>query len=111
MISRCFFLFVSCFVFFIDNDESQILQRREHRATRADHNPRATGMNLVPFIVAFALGQMTVQNSDVVLRLCEPAFEAFHRLRRKRDFGDENNCRASAVERRADGLQINFGFA
>jgi hypothetical protein len=43
-----------------------------------------------------------------LLRLGEPAFEAFHRLRRKRDFGDENNCRASAVERRADGLQINF---
>ena len=68
-------------------------------------------MNFVPFIVAFALGQMTVQNSDVVLRLGEPAFEAFHRLRRKRDFGDENNCRASVVERPADGLQINFRFA
>ena len=54
---------------------------------------------------------MTVQNSDVVLRLGKAAFKAFYRLRRKGDFRDENNCRASAVERRADGLQVNFRFA
>jgi len=53
---------------------------------------------------------VTVQHSDVVLRLGEAAFEAFCRARRKGDFGDENNCRASAVERRADGLQLNFRF-
>ena len=111
MISRRFFLFVSCFVFFIDNDEPEVLQRREDCAARADHDAGAAGMNLVPFVVAFALGQMTVQNSDGILRLGETAFEAFHRLRRKRDFGNENNCRASAVERCADGLQINFRFA
>ena len=111
VIARRFLLFVGCFVFFIDNDESEILQRREYRAARADHDPGAAGMDLVPFIVAFALGQMTVQNRDVVLRLGEPAFKAFHRLRRKRDFRDQNNCRASMVERRADGLQINFCFA
>ena len=64
VIARRFLLFVGSFVFFIDNDESEILQRREHRAARADHDARATGMNLVPFIVAFAFGQMTVQNRD-----------------------------------------------
>ena len=71
MISRRFLLFVGRFVFFIDNDESEILQRRENSAARTDHDARATGMNFVPFVVAFALGQMTVQNSDVVLRLGE----------------------------------------
>ena len=111
VISRRFLLFVGRFVFFIDNDESEILQRRENSAARADHDPRAAGLNLVPFIVPFAFGQMTVQNSDVILRLGEPAFEAFHRLRRKRDFRNENNGRTSAVERRADRLQINFRFA
>ena len=111
MIPWRFLLFVSGFVFFIDDDESEIFQRREDRAARADHDPRAAGMNFVPFIVAFAFGQMTVQNRDGVLRLGEPAFEALNRLRRKRNFRDENNCRASVIERRADRLQINFRFA
>ena len=97
MIPWRFLLFVGRFVFFIDNDESEILQRREYCAARADHDPGAAGMNLVPFIVAFALGQVTVQNSNGILRLGESPFEALHRLRRKRDFWDENNCRASAV--------------
>jgi hypothetical protein len=111
VISRRFLLFVGCFVFFIDNDESEVLQRGEHSAARADHDAHATGTNFVPFIVAFAFGQMTVQNRDGILLLGEPAFEAFHRLRRKGNFGYENNGRASAVERSADGLQINFRFA
>ena len=94
VIPRRFLLFVGRLVFFIDNDQPEILQRREHCAARADHDPGAAGMNLVPFIVALALGQMTVQNRDVVLRFSEPAFEAFHRLRRERDFGNENDGRA-----------------
>src|SRR5262249_41387380 len=98
-------------MFFIDNDESEIFQGRENSAARADYNPRATRMNLVPFIVALALGQMTVQNSDVILCLGEPALEAFHCLWRKRDFGDENNCCPSAVEGRANGLEVNFRLA
>src|SRR5262249_24357023 len=32
-------------------------------------------------------------------------------LRRKRDFGHENNCGTSAVERCADGLKIDFRLA
>ena len=36
-----FLLFVSCFVFFVDNDEPEVLQRREHRAARADPDPGA----------------------------------------------------------------------
>ena len=51
-----FLLLVSCLVFFIDNDQSKVFQRREHCAAGADHNLRAAGMNFVPFIVAFALG-------------------------------------------------------
>ena len=98
-------------MFFVDHDEPEILQRREHRAARADDDARATGMNLVPFVVAFALGQMAVQNGDCLLRLGKPAFETFDGLRRQRNFGHENNCGASAVQRCADGLQINFGLA
>ena len=51
-----FFLFVGSFVLFIDDDEPEILQRRENGAARADDNARASGMNLMPFIVSFAFG-------------------------------------------------------
>ena len=56
VIPRCLLLFVCRFVFFIDHDESQILQRGEHCAARADYDPGASGMNFVPFIMALALG-------------------------------------------------------
>ena len=68
MITRRFLLFVSGLVFFIDHDEAEIFQRRENRAARADDDARAAGMNLVPFIVPLAFGQMAVQDRDHVLR-------------------------------------------
>ena len=55
VITRSFFLFVSRLVFFVDNDESEVLQRREDRASRADHNSRAAGMDLVPLVMTLAL--------------------------------------------------------
>src|SRR6202011_5748288 len=61
MITRSFLLFVSRFMFFIDNDESEVLQGREDRAARADHNSGASGMELVPFVVALAFRSMAVQ--------------------------------------------------
>ena len=111
VIARRFLLLVGSLVFLIDDDEPEVRQRREDRAARADHDARAAVMNLVPFVVALALGQMSVQHRDCILRLGEPAFEALDGLRRKRNFRDENDCRASAVERCADGLQINFRLA
>ena len=72
---------------------------------------RAAGMNLVPFIVPLAFGQMAVQHRDCVLRFGETALEAFDRLRRERNLRNENDCCASAVERGADRLQVNFRFA
>ena len=111
VISWRFLLLVSCLVFLIDNDEAEILKWREHCAARADHNLRAAGMDLVPFIVPLAFGQVAVQNGDCVLRFGETALEAFDRLRRERNLGDENDCCASAVDRGADRLQVNFRFA
>ncbi len=82
VITGRFLLLVSRFVFFIDHDEPEIFQRRENRAARADYNTRTAGMNFVPFIVAFALGQMTVQHRDRILRFGKTSLETFDRLRR-----------------------------
>ena len=105
-----FFLLISVFVFFIDNDESQAFERREDGTARPDGDPRPAGMNFVPFIVALAFGQMAVQHGDRVLRFGKTAFETLHRLGRKRNFRDENNRTASPFERGTNCLQINFSL-
>ena len=69
VITRRFFLFVGRFVFFIDDDQPEIFQRREDRAARADDDARASRLNLVPFVVAFAFRQ----DGYARLRPC-PAF-------------------------------------
>ena len=56
IIARGLFLLVSVLVFFIDNNQPEFFERRENRAAWADHNSGTTGMNLVPFIMALALG-------------------------------------------------------
>src|SRR2546423_3259916 len=76
-------LFVGSFVLFIHHDEPEILEWREDRAPRPDHDTSPTGVDLVPFIMSLAFGKMTVQHRDSFLRICEAAFEAFDRLRRE----------------------------
>src|SRR5262249_30000214 len=54
VISRGLFLFVCRLVFFVDNDESQVFQRREDRASGTDYDTRSPTMNFMPFVVTFA---------------------------------------------------------
>ena len=111
VIAGRFFLLVGRLVFFIDNDESKLLEWREHRAAGTDHDPRPPGMDLVPFIVALAFGQMTVQNGNDFVQLGKTAFEALDCLGGERNFRDENDRTFAALERSPDRLQIDFGFA
>ena len=93
---------------FIDDDQPEILERREDGAARADDDPRAARLNLVPFIVPLAFGQMAVQDRDHLLRLGEAALESLDRLRRERNFRNEHDGRFPAREGRTDRLQINL---
>ena len=99
VITRRFFLFVGSFVFFIDHDEAEIFERREDGAARSDHDPRASGMNLVPFIVPLAFRQMAVQDRDAVLDFGETALETLDRLRRQRNFRHEHDRSFSSRQR------------
>src|ERR1700674_1793305 len=54
---------------------------------------------------------MAVQNGYDILRFREAAFEAFHRLRRKRNFRNKDDRGFPARESRTDRLQINFRLA
>src|SRR6266571_1839816 len=54
---------------------------------------------------------MAVQYCDRILRFGKATLETFDRLRRKRNFRDENDRASSAFERSPDPLQINFSLA
>ena len=108
VIARRFLLLVGGLVLFIDDDQPEIFERSKHSAARADHDPRPTGLNLVPFIVPLAFGQMAVQNRDRVLRFGKTALESLHGLRRERNFRNEHDGGFPARQGRADRLQINF---
>src|SRR6478736_839726 len=66
VIARRFFLFVGSLVLLIDDNQPEIFQRCEHGTAGANDDPSAAGMDLMPFIMPFPLGQMTVQNRDGV---------------------------------------------
>ena len=53
---------------------------------------------------------MAVQDRDVVLRFGEAALETLDRLRRERDFGDEHDRGAPALERARGSPADKFRF-
>ena len=105
-----FLLLVGGLVFFIDDDEPDVFERGEDGAARADDDPGAAGVELVPFVVSLAFRQVAVQDRDHVGLGGEPALETLDRLRGERNFRDEDDGGLAAREGGADGLQINFRF-
>jgi len=55
MITRGFFLFVRTIVLFVDNHQSDVIERREHRRASADHNSRFAFSDAAPFVCSLAL--------------------------------------------------------
>ena len=71
-------------MFLVHDDEAKRFDRRENRRARADDNARAALSNLVPLVVAFAGGQMRMQNRDERLQFAgaESRLESLDGLRR-----------------------------
>jgi len=80
-ITRRFFLFIGILVLLINDNQPEIFQRREHGTASANDDAGAAGMDFMPLIMPFSLGQMTVQNRNGVLRFRKAAFESLNRLR------------------------------
>ncbi len=78
-------------MFFIDDDEPEVFQRREDGAAGADDDARAARLNLVPLVVPLAFREPAVQDCDHVFGFREAAFETLDRLRRERDLRDEHD--------------------
>ena len=94
----------------IDDNQPEIFQRCEHGTAGANDDASAAGMDLMPFIMPFPLGQMTVQNRDHVLRFRKAAFESLDRLRSERNFGNEHDCGPITRQCLSNCMQIDFRF-
>ena len=105
------FLLVSWFVFFIDNDESEIGKRGEDGRASSDNDACFSGPDTVPFVEAFALGKVGVKNGNFIDHFREAGFEALDGLGGEGDFANKNNDILAEVECLLGGLKIDFGFS
>ena len=80
-------LFVSRFVFFIDDDEPQIAEWGKDGGTGADDDAGLTGADTVPFVETFPLGKVGMLHRDFVAQHRKASLETAHGLRGERDFG------------------------
>ena len=101
-------LFVGAVVFFVDDDEAEILDRAEDRGAGSDDELHFSLAEIFPRRRPFSEAAPVVENGDF---LGEAGAEPLDRLRRQRDLGDEEDRAFSLLERRRDRLQIDLRFA
>jgi len=65
-VARRLILFVRSILFFVDNDEPQILQRRKNRGARAYDNPGMTFANAAPLVKPFARRHSAMQQRHLI---------------------------------------------
>ena len=68
VIARILFLLVALIVLFIDNDEAQIANGREHAGARPHDYAGRAGTNFSPLAGAFGVAESAVQNCDAVAK-------------------------------------------
>ena len=108
MVTRTFILLVRRVVFLVDDDQSEILQRRKDRAARPDDNARLPVAHAVPLVMAFPLAQMTVQHGHIDAARGKARGKPLHRLRRQCNFRHEHKRRFPRVDHLGDSAQIHF---
>ena len=105
---RSFFLLVTGFVFFINDDKAQISKRGKDGRTRANHHRRLSAVNAQPFINPLFPGKPAVQDRDAPRK---PRGKAFGELRRQPNLGNQDEACLPARERVLGGLNVNLRFA
>jgi hypothetical protein len=66
LVSGHLLLLVGGLVFFIDDDESEVGERGEDCAPCPDDDTGFPGSDAVPFVVAFSVGEVAVEDGDFV---------------------------------------------
>jgi hypothetical protein len=108
MVARRLVLLVRAFVLLIDNDNSEPVDGRKHGASGSNNDARRTGMDLVPFVVAFACREMAVENRHFTLDAREARFEPLDGLRSEGNLRHKYERGAAEAHCMPDSLKINF---
>ena len=108
VIAQLFALLVRRLVLFVDDDELEIGQGREHGAARAHDDIQSTASRQLPVLAAGAHAQVTVQRRDAA---AEALAEDAQDLRGERYFWHKNQSLAAGFTRGLCGAQVDLGFA
>ena len=108
IVARRSFADIAAVMFFVDDDDADIFERREHRAARADDNFRLARTHAPPFVEPFPRRKTAVQNSR---RAAEAGAELGEHLRRQGNFGYEKNGAFAFPQILRNEVEIDFRFA
>ncbi len=89
----------------VDHDQTQLLDRREHRRARAHAHARLSGPQSPPLLPALSRGQARVQHRH---RLPEAPHEAADDLRGECDLRHQHDRAPAASQRARRGAQIHL---
>ena len=99
---------IGALVLLVDDDQAEIVDRREHGRARSDADARLAAAQPHPLVVALAQAERGVQDRHHV---AEPRLKAPQHLRGQRDLRHEHDRRAAGGERRLHRSQVDLGLA
>ena len=108
VIARRLILFVGRILFFIDNDETQVLQWGKNRRARADHYLGPAFANAVPLVKPFSGRHAAMEKRHLVRK---PRHNQPAEKRRQPYFRHQEKGGPSQLQHFRDQPEINFGFA
>ena len=92
----------------VDDDQAEIFDRGEDRASCSDDNARPLIEDFTPLIVPLPFRKVAMENGHLVFDFCETAFKTIGSLRSQSDFGHENDGAFPRLDRLLDRLKIDF---
>ena len=99
-------LLVGCLMFFVNNDESEALERQEDRTTGAkDHIVGILGKLLLPNLDTFGISIFRMVDAQTVTK---DTLETIHHLNSKRNLGQKIEHLLFLVEGLLDEVDIDF---
>src|SRR5262249_13585186 len=95
VIARRLALLVRALMLFVDDDRTEVRERREDRRARADRDALASVLEREPLVVSLAVAEGTVQYRDLV---AEDSAKAIDGLRRERDLRHQDDRRLISLD-------------
>src|SRR5450756_459659 len=108
VVARRLALLVGGIVRFVEDDEAELRERREHRRARAHHRVHVSAARALPFSGPLAVGQAAVEERDPV---AEARHEPPHERRCERDLGHEEDPTPARLPGGLQRGEVHLGLA